>query len=353
MSNKTQISSNKVNYVNLAIPPSGPIKVSISSTDYPRQLIPSILTTNIELTSFIAPYDVNVKIGNIASYTLNIDSNNNGTFSKQVNCNPTFPKGNTGSYSLDGFPIPNATINLVTLNTQIPKNLLYDNEDQYLITMISSLDITVPVASAQINFIRKNNVAIEDYVCDDKSCFCTTSCKTTRIPIINILGQSMFDGSDVSDMTFTIFDEFTYEEKKCIVEKNKNKCQLLRLECNKLQKTTFVKCCPWMVSVVKGKGSTLREKLEYIIKKNQQPNNIGINDFLEKMIKYGMTRYILCRILYGHFNIDYLLEKYYLKFIKDLGKSRFCRFVEFFQDCTDVNNNFVGYEKYFLYEIKC
>ena len=66
-----------------------------------------------------------------------------------------------------------------------------------------------------------------------------------------------------------------------------------------------------------------------------------------------MTRYILSRILYGKFCIDYLLEKYYKQFIKDLGRSRFCRFIEFFEDCTDPNNNFVVYEKYFLYDKEC
>jgi len=216
--------------------------------------------------------------------------------------------------------------------------------------------------TAKVTFTRNNNVILSDDVlsttgvCTSKSCFCNSTCLTTRIPIINILGQSMLNGSDVSDMTFTIFDEFTYEEKKCIVDNNKNKCQLLRLECSKLKETTFIKCCPWMVSVTKGEGSTLREKLQYLISKNLQPNNIGINEFLHNMIKYGMPRYILSRILYGNFNIDYLLEKYYKKFIKDLGRSRFCRFIEFFENCTispDFPDSFVGYEKYFLYDKNC
>lgn len=68
-----------------------------------------------------------------------------------------------------------------------------------------------------------------------------------------------------------------------------------------------------------------------------------------------MTRYILSRILYGNFDINYLLEIKYKRFIKDLGRSRFCRFIEFFENCTispDFSEIFVGYEKYFLYDKK-
>ena len=349
----TLITSNCVNYSNISSPP---ITTTIRSTDYPiSSSNPQILPVTITLPTIIAPYSVDVKIGTIASYTLNVDANNVGSFSNIINCNPQFTteKPNGGTYILGGLPIPNATVNIVTLDSQTPKNPLYDNGDQYKITMISGININASTACAQIIFIRKNNVSIDDNVCNDKNCFCTSSCTTVRIPIINILGQSMLNGSDVSDMTFTIFDKFTYYEKKCIVDDNKNKCQLLRLECSKLKETTFIKCCPWMVSVTKGEGSTLNEKLQNLISLNLQPNNIGINEFLSNIIKYGMTRYILSRILYGKFCIDYLLEKHYKKFIKDLGRSRFCRFIEFFEDCTDSTNNFVGYEKYFLCDKEC
>ena len=350
----TSVTSNCINYINLS---ATPITTTIKYTDYTTNPVvisnPSILPVTIARPSIIAPYDVSVKIGTIASYTLAIDVNNNGKSINQINCNVTFPKGQIGTYTLDGLPIPNATVNLVTLNSQTPENPLYDNGDKYLITMLSGININTQTACAKIVFSRVNGATIDEGICNDKYCFCLSDCKTTRIPLIKILGQSLLNGSDVSDMTFTIFDEFTYEEKKSIVDCNKNKCQLLRLECSKLKETTFIKCCPWMVSVTRGEGNTLNEKLQYLISLNLQPNDMGLNKFLHNMIKYGMTRYILSRILYGNFNIDYLLEKYYKKFIKDLGRSRFCRFIEFFENCTispDFPDSFVGYEKYFLYD---
>jgi len=343
----TSVTSNCINYSNINSPP---ITTTIKSTDYPNNPVtsnPAILPVTITLPTIIAPYAVSVKIGTIASYTLNVDANNVGSFSNIINSNPKFTeeRPNGGTYMLSGLAIPNATVNLVTVNTQ--------PNDTYKITMIAGININASTACAQITFSRKNGTVIDGNICNDKNCFCSSSCTTTRIPIINIAGQSMLNGSDVSDMTFTIFDEFTYDEKKCIVDSNKNKCQLLRLECSKLKKTTFIKCCPWMVSVTKGEGSTLNEKLQNLISLNLQPNNIGINEFLHNIIKYGMTRYIICRLLYGKFCINCLLEKNYKKFIKDLGRSRFCRFIEFFEDCSDSTDNFVGYEKYFLYDKEC
>lgn len=342
------------------IPP--PITAVINKDDYPSNSNYEILQVTIILNNFkqpntppyiAAPYNIKINIGNNSSYSLDIDVNNLGTFSNILNCSPSFdskyPNGGTNLFNVFGqnYQIPNATINRVKVNN-----------DEYLITMISCVNITNTgfAIGALVTFITPNNVTIDEGICNDKYCFCTSSCLTTRIPLINILGQSMLNGDDVSDMTFTIFDKYTYEEKKSIVDNNKNHCQLLRLECDKLKETKFIKCCPWMVSVTRGKGSTLRDKLLDLISKNLQPNNIGINQFLGNIIKYGMTRYILSRILYGNFSIDYLLEKYYKKFIKDLGRSRFCRFIEFFENCTispDFPESFVGYEKYFLYDKKC
>lgn len=169
---------------------------------------------------------------------MDIDDKNFGTVSNEVNLRVTFPITNNGTYSLltpfGAFLIPNALINLVSLDSQTPTNPLYDNGDQYKITMLN-FDTSTFLPCAQIVFTRKVGTSFDDIISSTKDCFCTTSYKTTRIPIITILGQSMKNGSDTSDMTFTIFDKFTYDEKKCIVDNNKNHCQILRLECDKLK----------------------------------------------------------------------------------------------------------------------
>ena len=343
--------------------PTIPSTVTISN--YPITLNPPIQQVSIQTSPGSFPGgngDYTVTIGT-KTYTINVTNNVGTITSPQLpDTEITFPLGLTGTHPLmcggnEGTTInvPNALTNSVKINTS-PQIT-----DTYLIEMVSACffnDGSPGSPTAKVTFTRNNNVAVsaspleENNDCNNKDCFCSPTCPTTRVPIITISGQSMVDGSDVSDMTFLIFDKFTYYEEKCIVS-SKNKCQLSRLKCTDLQETKFIKCCPWMVSVVRGKGCTLREKLLYLISKNVQPNDMGINEFLYNIIFYGMTRYILSKLLYGKFCIHFLLEKYYKRFIKDLGRSRFCRFVEFFEDCSGPTNNFVEYEKFFLYDKEC
>ena len=58
-----------------------------------------------------------------------------------------------------------------------------------------------------------------------------------------------------------------------------------------------------------------------------------------------MLKYVLSRIMYGNFNIKYILNKYHNKFINDLSNTRFCNFVTLF---TDPNSKIFGYERYFI-----
>ena len=321
----------------------GPITVTINPADYDQQLKKPILPVIITLTKLLAPYTVDIKIGSTLSYTLEVSSDKVG---KITNSSPgisvTFPKTNTGTYKVSGLDIPNATINSVVLSTKnMVEPLPYNDRDEYLITMISKINLSGGTACSQISFIRQNNTVINTKICDLKE----TKKGYVRIPALCISGQSMLDGTDVSDMSFTIFDNCEYYDKKCIIDKDQRKCQLLKIKSCDLKETKFIKCCPWMVSVTIGKGDTLRDKLEYLIRKNKQPDNMDIDEFLYNMMYYGMTRYILSKILYGKFDIKCLLKKNYNKFIKDLGRSKFCRFVDFFEE-------FEGYENYFLRDIQ-
>ncbi len=58
-----------------------------------------------------------------------------------------------------------------------------------------------------------------------------------------------------------------------------------------------------------------------------------------------MIKYILSRLLYGKFNINYLLGKYNDKFLTKLSTSRFCYFMSFFE--SEPYNH---YNNYFLYD---
>jgi hypothetical protein len=67
--------------------------------------------------------------------------------------------------------------------------------------------------------------------------------------------------------------------------------------------------------------------------------------FIEGIVRYSMLKYVLSRLMYGKFNIKYVLNKYNNKFLRDLKHTRFCNFVFEF---TDPSSNIFGYDKYFL-----
>jgi len=116
-----------------------------------------------------------------------------------------------------------------------------------------------------------------------------------------------------------------------------------------LKQTKFHQCCPFMVSVLKGEGETLREKALDLWEQNKKELGISFDEFYMNIIFYGMTKYIFSRILYGKFNINYLLGKYNERFLKDLGRSRFCGALRLYLDCENPS---YGYNKYFLNNCK-
>lgn len=57
-----------------------------------------------------------------------------------------------------------------------------------------------------------------------------------------------------------------------------------------------------------------------------------------------MVRYILARVLYGYFDIDFLLQRNNERFFSNLKKSRFCNFIQYF-----AAPQFQGYNDFYRY----
>jgi len=151
-----------------------------------------------------------------------------------------------------------------------------------------------------------------------------------EVPTINIVSQTLIDGFDIGETKFTISDKFSYYSKKPIELKIKI-CKKDNIPIEDLKQTAFIKSCPQISSVFIGEGELLYTKVESLWSTlNITDPNLQI--FYNNVRRYGLVRYILSRILYGNFNINYLLRKYYKKFLTDLGHSRFCGFVQFFND---------------------
>ena len=67
-------------------------------------------------------------------------------------------------------------------------------------------------------------------------------------------------------------------------------------------------------------------------------------DFIENIISYSSSIYILSALIYGSFSVKYLLRKNYEKFIRDLENSRYYKFLELYEN---PKSNIYGYKKYF------
>jgi len=170
-----------------------------------------------------------------------------------------------------------------------------------------------------------------------------------EVPILNILGQTLIDGSDIGDIIFTIKDQFQYY---CInnIPPEFNGCCTYNIDPLELKTTIFHKSCPKIVSVVGGNGDTWYDKTEYLFMKlGKEKIGADFGNFRLRMFLYAMLKYILSRILYNKFNINFLLRKYNKGFLKDLSKSRFCESLHLFLDTDSI---FFGYDKYFKNDLK-
>ncbi len=138
----------------------------------------------------------------------------------------------------------------------------------------------------------------------------TGQCNKTPVPKILIEGQTFGNGSDIANMHFTIIDKLEYYKDTSIIG---TKCGYFYTKINKLKETTFLKCCEnvSLFNVLRGEGKNALEKAEFLfLKSDEAIQKIGfINFYYNNLIPYAMIRYILSKILYGNFNINYLLNK--------------------------------------------
>jgi hypothetical protein len=136
-------------------------------------------------------------------------------------------------------------------------------------------------------------------------------------PVISIISQLLIDESDIGQTIFTV------TQPNMIFNKN----------------------CPKIVNVLKGKGNTMWEKLNYLYVIDP-PGVLGL-DFLSNIVQYSMLKYVLSKLLYGKFNKKYILNKYQNKLLKDLAHSKYNYYLAFF-----TTGNTSDYNKYFLYDYK-
>jgi len=253
----------------------------------------------------------------------------NGLNTEGVAFNFVYGGGNEVAH--DNFEVPGLELHSANISTKfyfrlksktkIPSDL-YKAEDKYTVYPNNSFRVSSNIDELiYVNLYRDprdsvvstgNSVLLSNNLIENLRIY------PKIYPKIFIHSQTLIDGTDIGDTIFIVEYEDSEFDK-------------------------FEKSCPKVVSVLKGEGCTAVEKSNNIHK--LEPNNLTYLEFANNLIQYSMVRYFLSRLLYGKFNINYLLGKYYYKFLKDLSKSRFNHYVEFF-----TTGQLIGYDKYFLCE---
>jgi hypothetical protein len=332
--------------------------VTITADDYKSSTSPPILPVTIEYLGeayvvAIGPYVYGV------DYTMDPITLTNGSSVLSI----SFPLGTAGEQG----PFPCGDTQYYFQNaqsTQVTMLLSNDNSyipgDTYAIDLVSCCGSnTGNFIGTVINFTRAKRMSINSTnstnstnftdstkksPCIGCPCLASNTYENIQVPIVSFTGQTLVDGSDVGDMIFTICDEFTYYKEDDRLCCDKNCCSIVFLKPDEIKQTIFRKCCPLMVSVVEGKGETLYDKAFYL--HGTEAVTISFHIFYNNLILYGMEKYILSRLIYGNFNINYLLRKYNERFLKDLEISRFCNSLPLF---LSPNSVIYGYDKYFKY----
>lgn len=294
---------------------------------------------------------------NNLNYDLIIDKNGAGTLGPTIpnGVSVSFPLGQGGNQPCGNPDSAVTRITLVSANNSLypadsTLEMPYQTNDNYTINVLSCCG-TNGTKSIDVAFERPlwqaiipecpNGSGIASNTPD-----CVSPCQNVKVPLLFINGQTTIDGSDVADMLFTIYDKYSYEEE-CPLPKTRT-CSVNYVDKIDLVKTVLRVCSAKMVSVVRGKGDTLYCKADYIWM-NLKPTTY-LTTFYDNLITYGMLKFILSRLLYGNFDINYLLANKNEQFLYDLGHSRFCAFIQNFEDCQSP---IYGYNKYFKKEKVC
>jgi len=282
----------------------------------------TITINNNNIIQLFICAEINLKCVCTDLYYLNLKNNEGITISPPIRGN--IPKTDLQSY------IINIDISGYVYTIYIPAFInLCDTTRKYYEYLILNLK-----RSLRLSFRESTTGSLKllNLITGSTNCF--------NCPRIDILGQTLIDGSDVGNVIFTISDRFSYYTKTPI-KLNTKICILECISIEEIKITIFNKKCPKMVNIFIGEGEFLYTKVDNIWKKSN--STIDLPTFYRNIILYGMVRYILSKILYGNFNINYLLRKYYKQFLIDLGKSRFCNFLQFFLD--PINSQLFKYFK--------
>jgi len=252
-------------------------------------------------------------------YITTIKNINDKTFSSIINIGP-YSFGVNGVIDYQEQPI--YSIPSITGATNNSVDLAIDITNTTIIATLSGGDTYI----FTFPFTGNSHIAwfftVKAIIKVDKTNYSSNGVQAMLVvqdnPEIFISSQLLIDASDIGNSIFEVRDIIGVEKK-------------------------FEKVCIKIVSVLRGIGATAYDKISYLYKTEMISIRGAI--FINNLHEYALVRYFLSKLLYGKWNINYLLGKYYSKFIRDLEKSKFYNFVDYF---ISPQSKVYKYDKYFL-----
>jgi hypothetical protein len=199
-------------------------------------------------------------------------------------------------------------------------------------------DITTPVTevmtlNSDIESLKVFNNILSPSALKNMQLKCKPCKKYVEVPTIEIFATPDSSEFDVGRVIFTIRDIISYDKPR----KYRKKWNCLKT--GKVPKedviiTTFVLFQPEcnFNTVLNADGNFLIEKCR------------NINAIVPYIIQYTYIKWVLCRILYGSFDLNFLRRSFNSRFFRDLSKSRFRGFIEYFTSPSLIDYNGLLYD---------
>ena len=170
-----------------------------------------------------------------------------------------------------------------------------------------------------------------------------------EIPAITMRLQTDLRGNNLDEAAFNVFDRVAYcsnypptcsKSGRCtntIPNKRTQGCPIVKVPQNQVKMTEYSRNPIGFNKVVRGRGCTLKEKAH-----NINDTKLSDKQFMLRLSVFGMLKYILGKMMFGRFDLKWLLKENEREFFNKLKENRLCRFREAFDD-PEIK----GYGKYF------
>lgn len=205
-----------------------------------------------------------------------------------------------------------------------------------VVIIISTIEQVANTGSTESSTVASENILSSSQNFPDvlRSDLKPPKCNTLD-PLIYISSLTSGQGQNYGESLYTVYDIKPYSGTITC------ESQVVNINNSKYYRSQFSEF-PQINCLLVGKGCTLYQKFQSII--TCYGFTITVDQFAAKMALYALSKYILARLLYGKFSLQYLTRSFNDEFMADLHNSRFRKFEIIF---VDPAFGLVGFDRFF------